>query len=165
MLVLVAVLLALIPAAAILYGLLRGVARAEPSEDEGSTHAELTRRWDSALAGLKNTELERAIGNLAQEDYRSLRQQYMTEAALVMKAMELEEEQVQELESTISREVRQVRLRVLGPDDDTAPITCAGCGVESEPGHQSCPGCGRPLSAGDPKSQGETGPFREAVGE
>ncbi|CAI8038502.1 hypothetical protein GBAR_LOCUS21463 [Geodia barretti] len=37
--------------------------------DETSTYSELTRRWEAAIAGLKNTELEHAIGNLTQDDY------------------------------------------------------------------------------------------------
>jgi len=114
MLVLIAVLLALIPAVAILYPFLRRLGRSELLEDEGSPQAELARRWDAALAGLKNAELERALGNLSDQDYHWLREQYMTDAALIMKAMELEEEQEQELLSTIDREIQAVRRRALG---------------------------------------------------
>lgn len=116
MLVLIAVLLALIPAAAILYPFLRNPDTASVLADESSTQSELARRWEVAVAGLKNTELERAIGNLADEDYRLLREQYMTDAALVMKAMELEEQQEQELLAGIEHEVQRVRQRVLGGD-------------------------------------------------
>lgn len=116
MLILIALLLALIPAVAILYPFLRGTGRDEYLEDEGSAKAELSRRWEATLDALKSTELEWAIGNLAREDYTRLREQYMTEAALIMKAMELEEEQEWEMASAIRREVRQVRPSTLGPD-------------------------------------------------
>ena len=85
-------------------------------EDEGSTYAELSRRWDAAVAGLRNTELDQAIGNLDEPDYLWLREQYMTDAALVMKALELEEQQVQELLATVEEEVKRVRQGVLGED-------------------------------------------------
>jgi hypothetical protein len=120
MLVLVGVLLVLIPMAAILYPFLRRQATAYVTDDESSTHAELSRRWEAAFAGIRTTELERAIGNLAEEDYRLLREQYMTEAAMVMKAMELEEYQEQDLLAGIEREVRAVRHGILGGADDVA---------------------------------------------
>ena len=109
MLVLIAVLLALIPAIAILYPFLRRPDSWPVVADESSHHADLLRRWDVAIAGLKNAELERALGNLAEQDHSWLREQYMTEAALVMKAMELEEQQEQELLDSIEHELQQTR--------------------------------------------------------
>ena len=106
----------MIPAFAILYPLLRGLGENEFLEDESSPQAELARRWDAALAGLKNAELEWALGNLDEDDHQWLRRQYMTEAALVLKGMRLEEEQEQEFMAQVEREVRDVRLRALGED-------------------------------------------------
>ena len=116
MLVLIAVLLALIPAVAVLYPFLRGRNGALAFGDETSNYAELTRRWDSVVAGLRNAELERAIGTLAEADFRLLREQYMADAALVMKAMELEEQQEGEMLADIEDEVQEVRRRFLGGD-------------------------------------------------
>ena len=115
MLVLIAVLLALIPAAAILYPFVfrRGISTV--FRDETSTYSELTRRWEAAIAGLKNTELEHAIGNLTQEDYHDLREQYMLEAANIMKAMELEDQQEEELLANVAMEVRAVLERITDP--------------------------------------------------
>ena len=109
MLVLVAVLLTLIPLVAITYPFVRRLAQNEVLEDESSPHAELERRWESALAGLRTTEVEYGIGTLSEEDYRWLREQQMVEAAQVMKAMELEEEQEQDMLS-----------RLLSSSDDDA---------------------------------------------
>ena len=89
MLVLIGVLLTLIPLIAILFPFIRRRDSTYAVEDEGSIYSELWRRWDAAMAGLSTTTLERAIGNLAEEDYRKLKEQYMMEAALVMKAMKL----------------------------------------------------------------------------
>ena len=109
MLVLITVLLVLIPAVAILYPFLRRPGHVLPLEDESSAYAELTRRWEAAVAGLKNTELEHAIGNLAEEDYRWLTEQYMADAAVVMKALDLEEQQEREFQSALEAEILNAR--------------------------------------------------------
>ena len=114
MLVLVAVLIALVPAVIVLYPLARRLGSDEFDDDESSVTAELTRRWESALAGLKAAELELSIGNLSDEDYRWLREQYTTEAALVMKAMDLEDQQQEELLARMKAEVDRARERALG---------------------------------------------------
>ena len=121
MLVLIALLLALIPAVAILYPFLRKTEGPPLLQDEGSISSGLTRRWDAAVAGLKNTELEWAIGNLTEDDYRLLRDEYMTDAAMAMKAMDLEEQQERELLLTIDEDVRSVRERALGGDGKGQP--------------------------------------------
>ena len=110
--------MALIPAAAILYPFVfrRGISNV--FRDETSTYSELTRRWEAAIAGLKNTELEHAIGNLTQEDYHDLREQYMLEAANIMKAMELEDQQEEELLANVAMEVRAVRERITDPSPE-----------------------------------------------
>ena len=115
MLVLIAVLLTLIPAAAVLYPFVfqRGISTV--FRDETSTYSELTRRWEAAVAGLKTMELERAVGNLTESDYIGLKEQYMTEAARIMKAMELEDQQEEELLSEVAQEVRAVREQFTGP--------------------------------------------------
>ena len=164
MLILIALFLTLIPAVAILYPFLRGPGRADLREEENSPRAELSRRWDTALAGLRNTELERALGNLAEEDYEWLRDQYMTEAALVMKVMELEEGQERELKSAIQCEAQQVRLRVLGQGG--APfVTCPRCSASIEQGTTECPGCGETLAAGELEATPDVDPSREVIGE
>ena len=89
-----------------------------PPEDEASDAKELSRRWDSAVVGLRNTELEFSIGNLAENDYDWLKEQYMTEAALVLKTMELEEHQEQELMEDVERAVRGIRGDVESPEGE-----------------------------------------------
>ena len=164
MLVLIALLLALIPAVAVLYPFLRRRSISRAVVDEGSTEAELARRWDAALSGLKSAELEYAIGNLAEADYRSLREQYMTEAALVMKAMDLGLEQERDLLSSVRREITSVRIRAVGPDE---PTICPACGAPVEANVGECPECGRPLDdTGPMDSDAELRPElpEEAVG-
>lgn len=121
MVILIAFLLALVPTVAILWPFIRGHRHVDPLEDETSTQAELERRWDAALVGLKSAELELGLGNLDEEAYHWLREQYMSEAASVMKAMELEEEQEAELLASIEREVEEIRRGLVGPDPESAP--------------------------------------------
>ena len=116
MLVLIAVALALIPAIVIAYPFLRRGASSEWLDDESSPMATLQRRWDAALDGIRSAELEYAIGSLAEEDYRWLRRQYMREAAVVMRAMELEQEEEEALLTQIGSESERVRARVLGDE-------------------------------------------------
>ena len=118
MLVLIAILLALLPAAAILYPFLRQREAGLEAEDESSPQVELARRWDAALEGLKSAELERAIGNLAQEDYLWLRQQYMAEATALLRALELEQQQEEDLLEGIEQELLEVRKQALGGSAD-----------------------------------------------
>ena len=111
MLVLTAILLALIPAVAIAYPFLRGLGDDELPADDDTPETALELRWDAALSGLKSAELDWTIGRMAEEDYHRLRDLYMSEAALVMKAMELEEQQEREMLESIERERREVHAR------------------------------------------------------
>ena len=146
MLVLIAILLVLVPAIAILYPFVRRRDGDAPARDEGSVRTHLARRWDEALAALKSAELERAIGNLAEEDYHWLREQYMTEASLVLKAMEVEEQQEQDLLASIEHEVQQVRLQALGDNGADPPATCPECSAQAPRGTSSCPACGADIA-------------------
>ena len=116
-LVLVGLALVAVPLAAILYPFLKrrglhGVLTdAEPQE-------ELDMRWDAALAGLRSAELERAIGTLGEEDYQVLREQYMTEAALVLRSLEMEAGREADLLARVEEEIRRVREGFLGGDTD-----------------------------------------------
>ena len=118
MLVLIAVLLVLLPAAAIVYPFLRRPDGEAPPDDEASDSKELSRRWDAAIAGRRNTELEFSIGNLTENDYDWLKEQYMTEAALVLKTMELEEHEEQVLMDDVERAVRGTRGDLELPEDE-----------------------------------------------
>tara|TARA_B100001245_G_C22756597_1_gene366223 strand:+ start:210 stop:566 length:357 start_codon:yes stop_codon:yes gene_type:complete len=101
MLIFIVFILALIPALAILYPFLQSLGRHEIPQDESSRRADLDRRWDSALAGLKNADLDRSLGNLSDQDYQWIREQYINEASLIMKSIELEENQEERTSSHI----------------------------------------------------------------
>ncbi len=116
LLVLVGLALVAIPLAAILYPFLRRRGLHAVLADE-EPHEELDRRWDAALAGLRSAELERAIGTLGEEDYQVLREQYMTQAALVLRSLEMEAGREADLLAAVEEEIRRVREGFLGDDD------------------------------------------------
>ena len=117
-LVLVGLVLVAIPLAAILYPFLRRRGLHEVLA-ESEAHEELDRIWDAALAGLRSAELEHAIGTLGEEDYQVLRDQYMTEAALVLRSLEMEAGREAELLARVEEEIRRVREGFLGSDKES----------------------------------------------
>ena len=152
MFVLIAVFLAIAVALVIALPFLRSARSSQETIDESSPQADIARRWDAAVAGLRNTELERAIGNLTDDDHRSIMRQYMLEAAGLMKAMGLEEDQEEALLADLGREVREVRTRLLGPDVQAVENTCPSCSAVVEPNSRRCGSCSRPLQAPGPDS-------------
>jgi len=90
LLILIATLLALVPAIAVLYPILRAPGSVRQPEGDESDNAELSLRLQENIAALRNIELERSLGNLDDDDYAWLRERYMTEAAVVLKALDLE---------------------------------------------------------------------------
>lgn len=121
MIVFAAIVLVLLPTAAMVYPFLRKGRLPELLEYESTPQAELARRWEATLASLKNAELEWALGSLVEEDYRWLRQRYMTEAAAILKAMDLEFQQEEELLASIEQEVEAVRQRTFGIGNQEEP--------------------------------------------
>ena len=109
---LVAVLLALVPAAFILWPFITRARQDEFEYDEGSPQADLMRRWDAAVAGLSSTELDHGLGNMSDEDYTAVRRRLMSEAAAVMREMELTDDEEKRMLSDLSDQVRSVRSRV-----------------------------------------------------
>ncbi len=110
MLVLIAIILTVVPALIILYPLFKRVGSTELLKDESSLTAELHRRWDSVVAGLRTAELELSIGNLSEEDYLWIKNTYAKETAQIMEAMELQEEEEKELISSLEREIKKAKL-------------------------------------------------------
>ena len=112
MLVLIGILLAAVPAAFILWPFVVGLRRDEFDYDEGAPQADLMRRWDAAVSGLANAELDHGLGNMTDSDYSTVRRQLMSEAASVMREMELTGDEEERMLAALREEVRSVRSRV-----------------------------------------------------
>ena len=117
MVVLITILLCLFPAFMVLYPLIKRSSSTAPApEDESSLRADLERRWESAIDGLRGTELERSVGNLDDHDYEWLKEVHMREAALVLKTLELSESEEALLMERINGELAKTRLGPEGPE-------------------------------------------------
>lgn len=114
MLIVITLLLVLIPTIAIMWPFVMGVRRDEFAEDASAPTADLMRRWDAAVAGLKSAELDHAIGTMGDDDYRIVRHQLMTEAAVVLKTMELEEAEEEQMLAAVRTDMQAVRARIVG---------------------------------------------------
>ena len=121
MLVLVGVLLAIVPAVFILWPFVVGLRRDEFDYDEGAPQADLMRRWDAAVSGLANAELDHGLGNMTDADHSTVRQQLMSEAAAVMREMELTSDEEDRMLSALREEVRSVRARVQPQREEPEP--------------------------------------------
>ena len=103
MVVVAAIIISLIPAILIAYPVIKKIASRTPlPEDESSLRADLERRWESALEGIRHAELEMSIGNLNEADYLWLKQVHMAEAANVLKTLEISSEKERLLIEEIS---------------------------------------------------------------
>lgn len=119
MVVLASSLMVLLVAAAILYPFARRK-QAMGELEEGSRQAELGYRWDGIVAGLRDADMERAIGTLPEPEYQWVRQRYMAEAAVVLRAFDLEQQQEERLLASLEDTLRQARQRSLGDDNGAA---------------------------------------------
>ena len=114
MIVTIAIILTLVPALLILWPFVMGLRRDEFEYDEGAPQADLMRRWDAAVAGLASAELDHSLGNLSDEDYQGLRTRLITEAADLMREMELSEEEEERMLTALSEEALGARSRIEG---------------------------------------------------
>ena len=120
MLVLIGLLLAIVPALFILWPFVVGLRRDEFDYDEGAPQADLMRRWDAAVSGLASAELDHGLGNMTDSDYSTLRGRMMSEAASVMRDMELTADEEDRMLSALREEVRSVRARVQPQQEEPA---------------------------------------------
>ena len=117
MLVAIVIILTLAPALLILWPFIVGLGRDEFEFDEGAPQADLTRRWDAAVAGLASAELDHSLGNLSDGDYGDVRAQLMIEAADIMREMELSEEEEERMLAALREEMFDVRSRIEGDSE------------------------------------------------
>ena len=101
--------------------------------------ADLKRRRLVVYENLKDLEFEYQAGKIATQDYQSLRENYLGEAAALMVASQ-EAEQPKETDTVIEREVAARRaLRKIPPPQD---YVCPRCGFENPVPVKFCGECG-----------------------
>ena len=122
MIFLISVLVCFIPFSAIAYPLIRKVATKNPAPvDESSLELELDRRWQTALEGMANSEIEFMVGNLSEPDYSSLRESYMVEASIVLQMAQFSSQQQQEILEQVIQISSQGNLSEQGAQEEGGP--------------------------------------------
>jgi hypothetical protein len=105
--ILVATLLGIFALAYVLYPLYRRMPVQTPQLASLTTPATSdAEREQTARTALQEVELDYQLGNLAESDYRSLRNRYMRRAALAMKSRH---EREQELDELIEEQLRRMK--------------------------------------------------------
>ena len=101
--------------------------------------ADLKRRRLVVYENLKDLEFEYQAGKIAVEDFQSLRENYLGEAAALMAASQ-EAEQLKETDAVIEREIAVRRaFRKIPPPKD---YVCPHCGFENPVPVKFCGECG-----------------------
>jgi hypothetical protein len=101
--------------------------------------ADLKRRRLVVYENLKDLEFEFQAGKIATQDYQSLKQNYLGEAAALMAASQ-EAEQLKETDAVLEREIAARRaLRKTPPPQD---YVCPHCGFENPVPVKFCGECG-----------------------
>ena len=125
MIVAIAIILTLAPAVLILWPFIVGLRRDEFEYDEGAPQADLMRSWEAAVSGLTSAELDHTLGNLSDRDYRDLRTALMSEAADLIREMELSDEEEERMLAALREELLSARSRIEGANEreDTPNIS------------------------------------------
>jgi hypothetical protein len=130
-------------------------------------------RRDAIYASLKDAELDRETGKLAEDDYQMVRERYMAEAAQVLRQLDqLAPEAEAALDAEIERAVAELRTEheAGSPSDgystelveaveaeiaslvkrteaaDKHALACPDCGQPYQPGDVFCAACGASLA-------------------
>jgi ribosomal protein L40E len=104
---------------------------------------DLKRRRLVVYENLKDLEFEHQAGKIAAEDYRSLRENYLGEAAALMVASQ-EAEQLSETDAVIEREIAARRaFRKIHPPQN---YVCLHCGFENPVPVKFCGECGTKIT-------------------
>jgi hypothetical protein len=99
---------------------------------------DLKRRRLVVYENLKDLEFEHQAGKIAAQDYQSLRENYLGEAAALMAATQ-EAEQLRDNDAVIEREIARRAFRKIPPPKD---YVCPHCGFENPVPVKFCGECG-----------------------
>lgn len=112
---------------------------------------------EAILAALRDLDFDHEVGKVTEEDYTSLRQTLLAEAAAVMTQIEQEQVTAQtDLDDHIEAEILAARQNLNGGEQVTyspaeANRVCPTCGRAPLPGDVYCRGCGTHLAPACPE--------------
>jgi len=103
---------------------------------------DLKRRRMVVYENLQDLEFEHKAGKVAEEDYKSLRENHLAEAAQLMLASQ-EQEEITEHDLMIERQVAERRAQRKSQNPD--PYVCPECEFENPLPVKYCGNCGKQL--------------------
>ena len=112
MLVISSIVVTLIPISLILYIFFKKTSLHEFEKIRPDSNFQYRNQWDNAVQGLVNAEIEVAIGNLDQSDYEWIRTQYINEAAIALRSMELPKIQEDRMLKDLQKEVASANSKI-----------------------------------------------------
>ena len=140
-----AFLLLVLALAAILYPFIRRRGSFQAFQT-GSHLQELLDRRETLLQGLRELETDRTVGNLGEEDYLRLRDDYERQAAAVMKALD---QRANGLAKELDAEILLAKASYAqGVAARPAPCPRCGAALSGGPADATCVRCGYPSDAG-----------------
>ena len=129
-----------------------------PSPDD--IREQLNYKKDDAYATIRDLEFDLNMGKLSEEDFQTLKKQYMQKAAVYMQEIDnlklLKDEKLtfpdKDIEEEIEQEVASIRLQKSTPGEY---VYCAFCGEKAFVEDNFCGGCGSTLKKGGVKETTE----------
>ena len=115
----------------------------------GARQAHLTHQRDAIYALIRELDVDYQTGKILEQDYRSLRERYVTEGVSVLKQLDAlpATDGRSALENEIEEQVLAMRRRQ--PTDRASRRTvvehCTQCGHPADPEDRFCARCGAPL--------------------
>ena len=141
----VALIVAAVALIAVIHPLLKRVRERGAGVADGPSHLQqLLDQRETLLRAMRELEFDRGLGNLAEEEYRSLREDYERQTAGVMKALEA---RANGLAEQIEEEVLVLRHQQ-APPTASATLACPACGAPLRSGDRYCSTCGQRPEAG-----------------
>jgi hypothetical protein len=102
----------------------------------------LQRKKEVVLSNIQDLDFEYKCGKLSEEDYKQIRAQMGTEAAVVFREID-HIESSQDLDALIRREVTLRRHR----NAASSQIACSACGISNPTTNKFCAECGAKLKS------------------
>jgi len=115
----------------------------------GARRARLSHQRDAIYALIRELDTDHQTGKITEEDYRALRERYVSEGVSVLKqldALPATDGRVA-LDNEIEAQVLTLRRRqpTTGASRHTAAEHCTQCGHPADPDDRFCARCGAPL--------------------
>ncbi len=111
-------------------------------------YLELQHQKELVYAAIKELELDRAVGKIADEDYTEQRRLLEDDAVTLLHKLESRDDRDRAaIERQIDQDVALLADREPADTENADSESCRGCGARRSADHRFCPQCGTEFSA------------------